>query len=226
MPPDVPQVSWDGSQLTINADNSTLADILVAIRTRTGAEIDVPPAASHERIAARLGPGPARDVISTLLSWTDFDYVIQASDTDSLGVQSVLLTPRSKSDTVVASAGGNGWPRRANRKLSPAENSAQENSSSSDAETLTETPIASTQPAASDPQPATAAATPTEAPAQAEARTSAPAVAGLNAASTAQQSDLSQLSGNPNEQRIQLLQSLYQQRRQMTEDARKNPPSN
>jgi hypothetical protein len=110
--------------------------------------------------------------------------------------------------------------------LSPAENSAQENSSSSDAETLTETPIASTQPAASDPQPATAAATPTEAPAQAEARTSAPAVAGLNAASTAQQSDLSQLSGNPNEQRIQLLQSLYQQRRQMTEDARKNPPSN
>jgi hypothetical protein len=82
----VPQVSWDGSQLTITADNSTLADILVAIRTRTGAEIDVSANASRERIAARLGPGPTREIIATLLSWTDFDYIIQASDNDPAGI--------------------------------------------------------------------------------------------------------------------------------------------
>lgn len=233
MPPDVPQVSWDGSQLTIKADNSTLADILVAIRARTGAEIDVPANASRERIAARLGPGPARDVISTLLSWTDYDYIIQASDSDPLGIQSVLLTPRGKSDTVVASAAVNaygGSQGRAIRKLmqgatSRAETSTQGNSS--DAESSTEVPVASTQPAAAEPQPTAAAVPPPDVPpAQAEVQPTAPTVAGLNAASATLQSDPSQLSGSPTEQRMQMLQNLYQQRKQMTEDARKNPPTN
>jgi hypothetical protein len=228
MPPGVPQVSWDGNELTITAENSTLADILVAIRTRTGAEIDVPPNASHERIAARLGPGPAREIIATLLSWTDFDYIIQASDSDPAGVQSVLLTPRGKSDTTVASAGMDGPGAsvpRANHRLGhgntsrPAE--APE-SDSSEAES-TETPIAATQPA---PQPTTAVAAADLSPAQPDAQTNTPPMqANLNPALATANSDLSQSSGNSTEERIQTLQNLYQQRKQMIQDARK-PPAN
>ena len=96
MPPQPPQVTWDGKELTITSDNSTLGDILIAIRRLTGADLDIPTKGSNERIAARLGPGPAREIISTLLSWTDFDYVIQASETDDAGIRSVLLTPRGK----------------------------------------------------------------------------------------------------------------------------------
>jgi hypothetical protein len=236
MPPSVPQVSWDGSQLTINTDNSTLADILVAIRTRTGAEIDVPPNASRERIAARLGPGPAREVIATLLSWTDFDYIIQASDTDSLGIQSVLLIPRGKSDAVVASAGMGSYgmsPRRANQRFGtaatrPAETPVQENPPG--AETSTETPVAALQPAPAEPQPAATIvppATPDVPPAQAEAQSKpvdTPLVqADLNTTPTPPELDSSPSSGSPADQRMQTLQSLYQQRKQMIQDARKTP---
>jgi len=99
-----PQVSFDGKQLTIIANNSTLSDILAAVRTSTGAEIDVPTGTSGEHLAeVRLGPGPAREVLASLLSWTDFGYIIQASDKNPQGIQSVLLVARSKTP-----AGGGG----------------------------------------------------------------------------------------------------------------------
>jgi hypothetical protein len=97
-------VSYDGKQLTIIANNSTLSDILAAVRASTGAEIDVPTSGSGERLAeVRLGPGPARQVLASLLSWTDFGYIIQASDKNPQGIQSVLLVARSKGP---AGAGG------------------------------------------------------------------------------------------------------------------------
>jgi hypothetical protein len=240
MPPGVPQVSWDGSQLTITADNSTLADILVAIRTRTGAEIDVPANSSRERIAARLGPGPARDVIATLLSWTDYDYIIQASDTDPLAIQSVLLTPRGKSDDVVASAARDAFKTsapRASHKFgqptaSPAETPVQESSGSTDPETSTE-PVAAAQPARTEPQPAAAVvppAAPEAPPAQAEALSAPvdipPTQANLNAVPAAAASDLSLSSGSSTDERIQQMQNLYQQRKQMVQEMRKAPPAN
>ena len=42
MAPVPPQVSYQNSQLTIDAPNSTLSDILRAVRKQTGAEIEVP----------------------------------------------------------------------------------------------------------------------------------------------------------------------------------------
>lgn len=49
-----PQVSFQNNQLTIVASNSTLSDILRAVKKLTGAEIDVPSA--PERVVTRLGP--------------------------------------------------------------------------------------------------------------------------------------------------------------------------
>ena len=111
LPPRAPQVSWDGKQLSINSENSTLADILVAVRGRTHAVIEIPPGAAAERVAVQLGPAPAREVLTSLLSGSNFNYVIQASDTDEDAIQGVFLTPRGKADsgltaTAVASASG------------------------------------------------------------------------------------------------------------------------
>ncbi|MBV9086759.1 MAG: hypothetical protein JOY79_04690, partial [Acidobacteriaceae bacterium] len=91
-----PQVIYEGGKLTIISKNSTLADILAAVRTLTGAEIDVLSSTAEERVAARLGPGPARDILASLLGSTDFDYVIQSSAADRQGILSVFLTPRGK----------------------------------------------------------------------------------------------------------------------------------
>jgi hypothetical protein len=231
MPPRAPEVLWDGEMLSINAENSNLSDILVAVRARTGAVIDIPEGAAKERLAARLGPGPAREVISTLLSWTDFDYIIQASDTDPLGIQSVLLTPRGKADTSVsdtatydAAAHRNRWPTIGNTR--PPEPSAPAPSSSAEAETSAETPVAATQPEAAEAQ-SVAEAAPLAAPdggsAQAGARSMLAAQANLNAGSAAG-SNLS--SPSPTDEGIQTLQNLYQQRKQMMQDARKGPPAN
>ena len=97
-----PRVLFEDGQLTINAFDSSLADVLYALRACTGADIDLPPGASSERVTAQLGPGPARKVLADLLSWSNFDYVIQASDNDPLSIQSVTLMVRIKSSPSTA----------------------------------------------------------------------------------------------------------------------------
>lgn len=140
LPPRAPTVVWDGKQLSITSENSTLADILAAVRGRTHASIDIPPGASAERVAAQLGPGPAREVLTSLLSGSNFNYIILASDADEDAIQSVLLTPRGKVDdaatgAVVAAATGvrrpPGYPDLSHRVVpdTPSE-SGSENSSS------------------------------------------------------------------------------------------------
>jgi hypothetical protein len=110
-PPTPPQVTWNGEQLSIKAENSTLADILSAVRARTNVVIEIPPGAGAERVVTDLGPASPRDVLTSLLTGSNFDYVIMASPDNKDLLQSVLLTPRgngesSAGDTVVASSPG------------------------------------------------------------------------------------------------------------------------
>lgn len=75
-PEHAPLIEWDGKLLTIDAENSSLSDIMLGIRSHTGASIDMPASANRERIAVHLGPAPIREVLSSLLYGTDFNYVI------------------------------------------------------------------------------------------------------------------------------------------------------
>ena len=88
-----PQVTYENNQLTINAPNSTLADVLRAIRKLTGAEIEIPSA--PERVVTHLGPGPARDIIADLLNGSRFNYVLLGSPTDSNALTRVVLVAKS-----------------------------------------------------------------------------------------------------------------------------------
>lgn len=118
LPPARPKVIYTGGLLKIDAFNSTLADILAKVAALTGAELDVPPSASRERMAADLGPGPPRQILATLLSGTSFDYVISAPNNDPQAIRSVLVTARGqKADatngTVVAAHPSRSpYPRR------------------------------------------------------------------------------------------------------------------
>lgn len=229
MKPGVPQVSWDGQQLTIVTYNSTLADILVAVRTKTGATIELP-AGARERVAASLGPGPAREVLSSLLRGTDFDYVIQESDLDPQGIKNVYLTPRAKSPSVAgesrtgilaAQSRGNGYRTPGESNPATAESPevaavAAEGTAPAPAET-TNPQVAASGLQPPDPKPASA---------------DAPSVS-TNPVSI--QADLTPLSATPEsdagqpktaEQRMQDMQSMFQQRRQMLEQARKSQGSN
>lgn len=88
-----PQVSYQNSQLTINAPNSTLGDILRAVRKQTGAEIEIPSAT--ERVVTHLGPGPARDVMAELLNGSRFNYVLLGSPADNSVLTRIVLVAKA-----------------------------------------------------------------------------------------------------------------------------------
>jgi hypothetical protein len=91
----VPQVQFSKGMLTIHAHNSSLADVLTAVRRKTGAQVDVPPSASSERVAADLGPGPADEVLAKLLNGSKYDYVILASARDPRDLSYIMLQEKS-----------------------------------------------------------------------------------------------------------------------------------
>ena len=97
MAPVPPQVSYQNSQLTIVAPNSTLSDILRAVRKQTGAEIEVPVA--PERVVTHLGPGSAREVIAQLLNGSRFNYVLLGSPADSASLTRVVLVAKTGQDS-------------------------------------------------------------------------------------------------------------------------------
>jgi hypothetical protein len=70
-----------------------LSDILQGIRNQTGADVDIPPQA-EERVVTHLGPGPARDVVRSLLSGSRFNYILVGSNADSNILTRILLFPR------------------------------------------------------------------------------------------------------------------------------------
>ena len=91
MPPDV---TYNNGELLIVAKNSTLGDILNAIQSRTGATIEVSSGDTSERVAGRIGPGAARDVIADLLNGSHFNYVMLSRAGDPAALERVMLSPR------------------------------------------------------------------------------------------------------------------------------------
>ena len=90
------QVTYEDGQLTIDADNVPLSEILSQVRKVLGADIKIPPGVADQRMWVQFGPGPARRILRDLLDATDLDYVMQASDKDVDGILSVSLSTRAK----------------------------------------------------------------------------------------------------------------------------------
>lgn len=96
------EVLYHGGQLMIHAKNSTLADVLKTVAERTGAIIDAPPESELERIFERAGPGPADEVLSSLLNGSNFDFVIVSSPEAPHMPTRVLLFARGLAPTSTA----------------------------------------------------------------------------------------------------------------------------
>jgi hypothetical protein len=96
-----PHVTFQGGQLTIVAPNSTLGDILRAVRKLTGAEMEIP-ASATERVVTNLGPGPAPGIVAELLNGSHFNYVLLGSPSDANTLTRVVLVAKSGPDTAPA----------------------------------------------------------------------------------------------------------------------------
>jgi hypothetical protein len=107
IPPRPPKVTCNGDQLTISADNSTLGSVLTAIHACSGILIDTPPGSAGSRTYEEIGPGPVRQVLESLLSGTEFNYVIGLSDSNPQKVETVLLMLRTNDSPNAPAAGMN-----------------------------------------------------------------------------------------------------------------------
>ena len=101
--PIAPTVTFDKGELTIVAPNSTLGDILRAVRKQTGAEIEIPEA--QDRVVTHLGPGPARAIVAELLNGSRFNYVLLGSPQDANVLTRVVLVAKSGPDNPAPAAG-------------------------------------------------------------------------------------------------------------------------
>jgi len=93
-PPKAPKVTCIGDQLTIAAENSTLGAVLDAVHSCIGVQVDIPDGATGKRVFENLGPGPAREVLESLLDGTGLNFAIGSSLADPQKVDSILLLLR------------------------------------------------------------------------------------------------------------------------------------
>ena len=207
-----PLVTYEDGELTIIAENSSLSEVMKALRSSLGADVDLPANVNDQHIWVRLGPGPARRVLRDLLDGTEFNYVIQASENDPDGIRSVLLIPRSKS---TGSETASPLGRTAIRRMPGHESDAQ---SSTDSENSAAEPVASV-----DPQQATPPASPGQAPAASPANESSSSARVQNTPANFTPGDPRPTpTTDPNGQ-IQQLQTLYEQRRQLQMQQNQRP---
>lgn len=104
MPAVPPRVSLVDGVLTIVAENSTMADIITQLRAATGIKIETIGGPSGERVAARIGPAPVRDVILSLVQGSGYDFIILGVEGQPNAVERVILTPKTAGGAVTASA--------------------------------------------------------------------------------------------------------------------------
>jgi hypothetical protein len=221
-------VTYENGQLTIVAENVSLSEILAALHTAMGTEVDLPAGSSGERMWARLGPGPARKVLSELLRNTDLNFVIQGSPADAAGIQSVTMTLRTPEGGPGRSEPVESVADRRRLRSNPAPEPAPE------------------QEASVSPAPPASATPPSETPAAAPV----PPVATAAAASGATDPSVTLIPGPPNiaaetllpsagsfnphptppatmtpDQMAQQLTIMYQQRRQMQQSQAASSPN-
>ena len=84
-------VTFVNGMLTIHADKATLAQVLFEVQRQTKAEIAIPAGAEREPMIADLGPGPAREVLGSLLNGTPYNFIFVGSE---LNLERVILTLR------------------------------------------------------------------------------------------------------------------------------------
>ncbi len=91
-------------QLTIDARNSTLAEVLNLVGQKTGATIEIPPGSGQERIFEHAGPGKPNDVLTQLLNGSHLNFIIVNSPDHPENVARVLLSVEREDNQTAAAA--------------------------------------------------------------------------------------------------------------------------
>jgi hypothetical protein len=88
-------ISFQDGLLSLTSNKGSLADVLSQIGLATGADMSIPAGAEQEKVAASLGPGSPRDVLTQLLNGSRYNFIIMGSNADANKVARVLITVKS-----------------------------------------------------------------------------------------------------------------------------------
>jgi hypothetical protein len=88
------QVKWDSAGLQIDAENSSLQQILADVATATGTKVEG--FAGDERVFGDFGPGQPRDILAQLLQGSGYN-IVMIGDQGRGAPRQVLLTARKVS---------------------------------------------------------------------------------------------------------------------------------
>ena len=237
-----PTVTYENGKLMIVAKNAVLGDILRAVSEKTGASIDVPEGAT-ERVVSQLGPGPARDVIAALLNGSHFNYVMVGTQESPNSVAQVVLTAKAENTKTDTTKGATPAPVVASNMPHPTvqprtsqgqaimqpykemlDQQQTQEVVTPDFQAQVATPTTTSEPvaAATTPEagsaPAAAAAVTAAATSPASAGTETAAVADVPVPGEAPKASSAERSPQ------QILQDLYEARRQMMQAQRQPPP--
>jgi hypothetical protein len=89
---EVPIVSYVDGQLSINAENVPMGDVIEAIRVRTGIAVEFPSEPMKDPVFDHVGPAPLRDALTQLLYGSGFNYIIQTSSKAPQTVTKLVLS--------------------------------------------------------------------------------------------------------------------------------------
>jgi hypothetical protein len=95
------EVSFQDGLLSVMSTKGSLAEVLSEIRKQTGADIAIPAGAEQEEVAASLGPGSPRDVVSQLLNGSRYNFILVGADKDPNKLERVILSPKGAGEIVV-----------------------------------------------------------------------------------------------------------------------------
>ncbi len=91
-------ITYQNGELTIDAFNALLSDVLRAVRDRTGSVIPIPQDA-NERVNRQIGPGPVMTVLGSLLNETKFNYLIETVSADQNAPVRVVFSLKGRGTT-------------------------------------------------------------------------------------------------------------------------------
>jgi hypothetical protein len=91
-PANPPTISYANGQLSIIANNSSLADIVTGIERATGVSVEGTRPDS-ERVFGQFGPGSPRDVLNSLFDGSRYDFILVGSLENPADVRTIILSP-------------------------------------------------------------------------------------------------------------------------------------
>jgi hypothetical protein len=90
-------VEYVKGQLSIVSHGAPLSLVLKLVAAKTRATVGIAPELQNEPVAAQLGPGSLREVITKLLDSPRIDYILLGTGEDSDSVQRIVVQSRRSS---------------------------------------------------------------------------------------------------------------------------------